>query len=242
MSRWLPERRRARAAWGVDARSVAWLGADGRAFEEAGREEGAPRAAAAVPRGRAVDVIASGELAVHWLQHPPEGARTLAELRLAAAARCAHLFGGTAASWWVAGDWETRRPFVCGAVPLSVAEPLRRVAQQQGLQLHWHTAWSVLACARARTIPDHGWSAWRSPSRVLLWHCTQGEVDAITSLVVAAAATRAEIEGQLDMHMRLESARGAAAEAAVHWVEAAPAGGTEALAALRLAPLLEDVA
>lgn len=242
MSRWLPERRRSRAAWGVDARSVAWHGADAVAVEEAGREEGALRAAAALPRGRTVDVIASSELAVHWLQHPPEGARTLAELRLAAAARCAHLFGGTAASWWVAGDWDTRRPFVCGAVPLTVVEPLRRAAQEQGLRLRWHTAWSVLACAHARGIPDEGWSAWRTPSRVLLWHCAHGVVDAISSLVVTADTPGADVDDQLQMHMRLERAHsGATAEAPLHWVDAA-AGGTEALAALKLAPLLEGIA
>lgn len=244
MSLWpLERRRRLRPVWGADAQGLAWHARAGAsAVETAEHGAGANQALAAAHGARQIHVIASNALAVHWLQQPPAATRTLAELKLVAAARCAHLYGGMPADWWIAGDWTTRRPFVCSALPRALAEPLQQACEAQGARLRWHSAWSVMCSARSRSFPDYGWSAMRSPQRVLLWHCTGGHVDAITSVATTPEACRAEVRAALEVQIKLESASAmAASPPQVHWADT-PECTREATAALALGALLEKAA
>lgn len=236
MSLWPLERRaRGRAVWGMDAQALAWRTAEGSVqlgeLAEAGRA-----ALAATQAAPHVDVIASNALAVHWVQQPPSSARGLEELKLVARARCAHLYGGTPTDWWIAGDWSSRRPFVCSALPRALAEPVQRTCEAQGVRVRWHSAWSVMCSARARSFPADGWSAMRSPQRVMLWHCTRGQVDALSGVSTTPEASRAELDAALQLQIKLESVGGGGAQP-VHWADT-KASRNEAAAALLLADLL----
>lgn len=242
MSRWRFERA-PRHVWGVDAQGVAWAARDrGLQVDTADHGEDCAQALAHSRGAARIDAIASNDFAVHWLQQPPSAVRTLEELKLVAATRCARLFGGTPADWWIAGDWSIRRAFVCSALPRAVAEPLERACQAQGARLHWHSAWSVMCSARADRFPDEGWSAMRSARRVMLWHCSGGRVDAITSVATAPDVSGEQLAVAIEVQMKLESAGGAAAPGALHWADPAGRSAREAVDALALAPLLEGAA
>jgi hypothetical protein len=225
--------------WGLDAQGIAWQGEGGPQCVPHG--EGAAALALARP-GVPIDIVVGSDLAVHWVQQPPAATRSLPELQLVAAARCAHLHGGAPGHWWVAADWNTRRPFVCAALPRGVAQPLQDACAARGIAARWHTAWGVVASAAAAEFPDDGWSALRTPQRVLLWHCSGGRVDALTGFGVAADADAAKVEALLAVSMQLEAAgSGFDAQGAVRWSGAGPQGAgfaREALASLALGSLM----
>jgi hypothetical protein len=185
-----------------------------------------------------VHVIAANDLAVHWLQQPPVATQSLQELRQVASARCARLYGGDPEDWWIAGDWSATRPFVCAGLRRSATTAIEQAIAEHGARATWHTAWAVASAAHANHIPGDGWSAIRSPRRVLLWHCSGGQVDALASVAVEPDASAAQIEAQARLQVQLEALAGPAdAESPIHWVAGTEPRGTdpcEALAALHL--------
>lgn len=242
MSLWRPRwlHRRARVAWGLDARELAWRPA-GDAVAAALRAAHAvalPQALAQITPGTRVDVIAGADIAVHWLQTPPASVASLDELRLVAAARCAHLHGGAPTDWWVAADWNASAPFVCAAVPYSLVTPLQQKFTTAGVAPCWHTAWGVTCGSKVNSFPAEGWSALRSPSRVLLWHCRDGRVTCMSTHSVAPGTGDEEAKAQALRHIRIEGLRDSSlASEPLHWVTMAGAlddGVNEAVAALRL--------
>jgi hypothetical protein len=238
VSRWLHSRA-ARAVWGMDAQSLAWTGTSGQ-VESSAHADGPVLALGASP-GAIVDVIVANTAAVHWIQQPPAQTRSFEELRLVAAARCAHLFGGAPADWWVTGDWTTRRPFVCAALPRAMTRPVQDAVDAHGGSLRWQTAWTLWCSARGCSAPDEGGSALRSARQVLLWHCRGGHVDTLAAFAVTASTAAEEIDTGVVMHMQLEAAGGGPAQpGAVHWADTGDAAALESEAhfALALAPLL----
>lgn len=236
MSRWRPSRRARPALCGIGAASIAWR--DAGALRLADPAEAASAFAA---MSGTIDVVAGNDLAVHWMQQPPAAVRSLQELQLVAAARCAHLHGGAPTDWWVAADWSLRHPFVCAALPRATTARLQERAR--GASLRWHTAFGIVVERGARSLPDEGWSALRTPLRVLLWHCTRGRADALTGFAVAPDAPHAAVEAQVGVHLQLEAAASdSPVDQRLHWcASAGPAGGasTEAEAALALGQLLQ---
>lgn len=242
MSRWRLERMRSsKAVWGADMHGLAWHNLGEASVQIGSHQDGAARALTDPHGARHLDVIASTDLALHWLQQPPSATRTLEELKLVAATRCAHLFGGNPAEWWIAGDWTARRPFVCSALPRAVVATLQHACQARRTQLRWHSAWSLVASAHARHFPHDGWSAMRSPSRLTLWHCTAGHVDAMATLSIATQATDTEVAHALELQMKLECAAGTP-PGKVQWAVDMPRASRDSVAALALAPLLEVAA
>jgi hypothetical protein len=247
VSLWRPRssRRSARVAWGLDARDLAWRPAgDGAgAARRAAHAEALPQALAQLPRGTGVDVIAGNDVAVHWLQAPPPSVASLDELRLVAAARCAHLYGGAPQDWWVAADWNATAPFVCTALPYSVVAPVRQKLVTARAVARWHTAWGVACGINASTFPSEGWSALRSPNRVLLWHCREGRVDCLNMQGVATDTTDEDANAQALQQIRVEYMRDASlAGETLHWASMTSRNGneaSEAVAALGLGALLE---
>lgn len=238
MSRWqLSGRRSARAhVWGLGAQRLAWL--QGGAPAAAAHADALTQAAKSLEAGQQVHVIAANELAVHWLQQPPAATQSLQELRQVASARCARLYGGAPEDWWIAGDWSATRPFVCAGLRRSATTAIEQAVAERGARATWHTAWAVASAAHANNIPDDGWSAIRSPRRVLLWHCSGGQVDALGSVAVEPDASAAQVETQARLQMQLEALAGPAdAAGSIHWVARTAPHGTdpcEALAALHL--------
>jgi hypothetical protein len=183
---------------GVDGQHLAWMvrdasngqwTADGLAHS--GRLHAAARSAAAQlrrhqPRLRTIDVVVGADLARHWVQTPPASVASLAELQQIAQARRAHLFGNTfgdaAQTWWIAGDWDARRPFVCAAMPAALCADVQAALANAGLTPRWQTLWGLLAQSPPQALPADGWCALRSTSRMLVWHCAGGQVRALLTL------------------------------------------------------------
>lgn len=238
MSRWRLSRRRAAPTlvWGLGTQQLAWM-RDG-APTAAAHADALAQAAKNLEAGQQVHVIAANELAVHWLQQPPAATQSLQELRQVASARCAHLYGGATEDWWIAGDWSATRPFVCAGLRRSATAAIEQAIAERGARATWHTAWAVASAAHANNIPDDGWSAIRSPRRMLLWHCSGGQVDALASVAVEPDASAAQVEAQARLQVQLEALAGPAdAASSIHWVADTVPHGTdtcEALAALRL--------
>lgn len=237
MSRWLPERARSTAVvLGLDARQLARAWRDASGLDRVAVHDWRDNPAAAVraaldgadaagpaPGLRAVHLIAGGDLAFHWLQTPPAALASLAELHQVAQARCVHLYGP--GNWLVTGDWQASHPFACAAISLGELAPLCQALQARRLALHWHTPWSLLSARAARAFPADGWSAARTPRQVLLWHCTAGQVDALTALPASPGEDAGATAARALQHMRIESSRTQHLAAGVlHWLDLAPAG------------------
>lgn len=239
MSRWplegLRRPARRRVIVGLDAQGMAWRFDGMSPSSVVDTTETAALAQQLVPRAH-VDVIVANDVAVHWLQTPPAGVQSLKELRQIAAARCAHLFGGVPAAWWVAGDWSASRAFVCAGLPLDRVGPLQRALTDGGARTTWHTAWGLLCSARARTLPADGWSAMHHAGRMVVWCCRHGRVTALNAVHLGAKADEAEAEMALAQWQRIEALRDPElVPGPVHWARL-PTGESHAgSAALALA-------
>lgn len=242
MSRWRFEwwrrRVRQRVCVGMAADGMAWQVDGSLPASTATANEVSALAQQLAPRAR-VDVIVADDIAVHWLQTPPAGVRSLSELRQVAAARCALLFGGQPAGWWVAGDWSATRAFVCAGLPLERVGPLQRTLAHAKAQTTWNTTVGLLLGSQAATCPADGWSAARCAGRVVAWHGREGLVTALSCLNVGAQANAAEARAAVAQWQRMEALRDPAlAAGSVHWVELPPPAAVSGGAALALAPWL----
>lgn len=216
---WLHRRARRRVFVGLDAHGMAWQFNGAPPSSVATTTEASALAQKLLPRTR-VDVAVANDVAVHWLQTPPDGVRSLAELRQIAAARCAHLFGGLPERWWVAGDWNANRPFVCAGLPMDRVDPLQRALTQAGAAVHWHTVWGLLCSTQARSMPAEGWSAVRSGGRVVAWHCRRGRVTSLHAVNVGEQASDAQRDEAVAQLLRIEALRDPAlASGPVHWAQ-----------------------
>lgn len=167
-----------------------------------------------------VDIIACNDTALHWLQAPPASVLSFAELQLVARARCAHLYGGSPTDWRIAADWQTSRPFMCAAVPQEAALKIEQELSMLGLTPRWHSAWSVLCCAGPYTFRPNGWSAVRTLTRVMLWHCRAGHVDCFTAWAVSPTEGSASAARRAIQQMRVENSRsGHTAADALQWLD-----------------------
>lgn len=205
---------RAQLAWVQDASTVPclanWSYRDGPA---------APLQALGAKPGF-IDVIAGNDIALHWVQAPPVSVASFAELRLVAQARCAHLYGGAAHDWSVAGDWHAGRPFVCAALPKDVVLGIEQQLAEFKLVPRWHSAWSILTGGMARAFPSDGWSAVRSPARVVLWHCGGSQVDVMATWPVDAREDSATAARRAVQQMHLEISRsGHVDDVDLHWLD-----------------------
>jgi hypothetical protein len=182
------------------------------------------------PSPQALDVVVAGDLAVHWLQVPPADVASLSELKLVAAARCAHLHGGSPQDWWVTGDWSVTRAFVCAGLPRELIGTIARLAEDARLPVRWHTAWST--ALRTGRWPADGWSALRTPSGVTLWHSREGLVDCLAARAVDPRAASADVAVQCLGQLQIESLRDSRLLAGtLRWWEACTVEATQALPA-----------
>lgn len=234
MSRWLPDRLRPSrlAVVGLDGNTSAW------------REAGTARLALASGAAEAIGgrtgprqwlLVAGLDLAVHWVQSPPAGLRSLPELRQVAAVRCAALHGGDPQDWWVAGDWNARRDFVCSALPRTTANAWLAEAGARGVRLRWLSTWLAACSAKSAAVPPDGWSALRTPSRVITWHCRQGRVNCVFDIGVSGDEGAPDLARRTAQQIRLACLRQPhLKEGPVWWPEdpALGAQATEAQAAL----------
>lgn len=123
---------------------------------------------------RTARIVVGNDLARHWLLDPPKGAASLREIQAVAQARFAELFAEPIDDWLVAGDWRTKHPFVCVALPKWV------VAATRGTDLGTLRATLVTsALGRAlelfrRKLPNTGWCCVRTPRSLALMYLRGG--------------------------------------------------------------------
>jgi hypothetical protein len=198
-------------------------------------DEAVEQAGPALQAATTVEVIAANDLAVHWVQTPPAALASFKELRQVAQARCAHLYGGTPDDWRIAGDWNAHHPFVCAALPAAVAAAVDREFAKHKLGARWHTAWGVASSGLAREFPAHGWSALRSPDRLLLWHCSGGRVDRMAGLACDINDGPDQLTAKAKQQIQIEASRAdCAAEGSLNWLDLAGTLSADRLGAERL--------
>lgn len=226
MSRSRPSRAARRPALAVDRHQLAWTRDSAAGNPLFGScpyvREPAPELRDAVEglRRGLIDIVAGNDLALHWVQTPPASLASFAELRLVAQARCVRLHGGTASEWRIAADWRADRPFVCAALPETVCAQIEQLLSPYKLVPRWHSAWSVLSSGMSKGLPADGWSAVRSPARVVLWHCRDAQVDCMASWGVDPQQSGADAAQTALQHKQLEIARaGHADEGGLHWLD-----------------------
>lgn len=224
MSLWPPRFRAPAAtlALGLDLRQLAWIKGESAAAEisTADHAEGVIAALVDAPDGAQLDIIAAADVAKHWLQVPPSSVRSLRELKLVAAARCAHLYGGSAGDWWVTGDWNSRRPFACAALPHSVAAPLASQFATRRGRVRWRTTWAIACSAFPAEFPADGWSALVSPAHAVVWHCRNGDVNCMGTVAIDPLASQPQRAEFVLQHIEVESRRCTDAPVAnVHWLD-----------------------
>lgn len=90
-------------------------------------------------------------LADEWLRFfmvaPPSNAASLEDCRAAVEMRFQTLYGESTAGWSIQADWTARHPFLTCALPIAVADGLRRLARDHQLALieikpHFIAAWN----------------------------------------------------------------------------------------------------
>lgn len=217
MSRWLRE---AGATWrarplviGLDAQCAAWqLPGEPAVRSTAPADLGADLAGRRV---LSMLLVASPDIAVHWVQ-PPAAAASLQELRQVAQVRCSQLFGGTPVSWRVAGDWHAGHPFACAALPESFASTVEGALAPLDVPLHWQTAWGLLGAHAPQRFPGNGWSVLRTPRRLMVWECRDGRPQSLACLHAAPGASSEALAAQAWGHVQLASAGAAAAAQVSH--------------------------
>lgn len=242
MSLWRPKS--VRTAWGLDAHQLAWRAEVGSRPRCARHAQALVQALADLPAGAGVDLVAGNDVSVHWLQTPPTSVASLEELKLVAAARCAHLYGGSPQDWWVTGDWSATEPFVCAALPYSTISPIQQALDAAKVQVRWKTAWAAVCAAHAHTFPADGWSALRSPARMMVWHCRQGRVDCLATHGISPDASDEGLTAQALQFAQIQALRDARlSSGSVHWIALPAEPGvnpSEAESALALGERLES--
>lgn len=216
MSRWLPNRlRRTVLALGLDAQSLAYAWQDTKGLEHVTVHDWRADPVTTVrhilmqgsagSRKNSVHLIAGAGLAFHWIQAPPKALASLAELRLVANSRCSQLYGD--GDWMVVGDWNAQRPFVCAAIARGTLSALCEALQAHDLAIHWYTSWGLLCSLQHRVFPSNGWSAIRTPGQILMWHCSAGLLDSLTTLPASIEEDAVRATDRALQHMRIETLR-----------------------------------
>lgn len=206
MSRWLRDRLRPPPARviGIDARSSTWRrGVTVMTAPSAGVTADGARAS----ESRSWLLVVGLDLAVHWMQAPPGGLASFAELRQAASARCAQLHGGEPGDWWVAGDWDLGRSFVCAALPRDTVRPWVDAAQAAGVSLRVETTWTAACAVFPQQLPDNGWVAMTTPGHTMAWHLARGRVNSVLDVPLGAAPMDGDAARRAEPAIRLARLR-----------------------------------
>lgn len=142
------------------------------ALQEAAKAMGAQPAAG-------VRVLLADGVVRYWLQAVPQRLGSLRELQAVAGARCGQLYGGGAAAWHVAGDWQARGQFVCAAVPHWIM-----AAVMQAVPGTPHVSSLVAQCLRSGWVTSRrdGWLCLTLPGTGVLLSVALGRIASLRVL------------------------------------------------------------
>ncbi len=167
-----------------------------------------------------VQVLVCADLCRHFVQQPPAGLRSLAELQSLSAARASQLFGSKPAEWSVVADWSLVRPFVCAAMPAALLQALQQAAAELSLSL---TVESAVLAALERVMPlapAEGFMGWVTPRAAVLAHVGPLGVTALRCLRRAADLATADLMALLAREVVQEGLRANLQGRALHLVNA----------------------
>ena len=171
---------------------------------------------------QAITVCLSSGLVRHWLQTPPAGTRSLAELHAVASARASALMGGLPSeSWLVSGAWDFQRPFVCTALATRWAPLLQAI---QGTHRNTRTVHAFgLAYAHCdAALPKDGWLAILVGDGLQLMHRKDGLVTSLRSVALAQFEVQADLEAAVVAEWHREQLRTQEAAGVLHGFSVQP--------------------
>lgn len=155
----------------------------------------------------ALRVATGSSLSRHWLQTPPDGIRSLRELKALVHARADQLFGADP-GWRVAGDWATKRSFVCAALPAAVEEWAIGLATAMGIPLQLATPFSSWLNAESRSIPSDGWCVALEADVAHMLHVKAGSPVYLRTVNLQPSQKPADLQATLDAELRRSAALG----------------------------------
>ncbi len=165
--------------------------------------QGAVQAMAVQP-ATDVRVLLADSVVRYWLQAVPQRLGSLQELQAVAGVRCGQIFGGGAAAWHVAGDWQTRGLFVCAAVPRWIMETVTQV-MPGSLSVS-----SLLAqCLRSDWVTSQrdGWLCLTLPGTAVLLSLTHGRIASLRVLPLPAHQAADEVLDLAALELQREALR-----------------------------------
>lgn len=190
--------------WGASAQTLALTRLDGSAGVDAIVPALHAVLADAACAGWPLSVVLADDLARLWQVAPPPACARMGDLQAAAALRFQSLFGGTAAGWKIAADWDPLRPFLAAAMPDALLSALEHAAQER-------------RCTLVQVVPQFvaALNQWRRVRRADAWFglchggvltvavCRQGALEGIRAALVPHDAGR----DWLDAHVAREALR-----------------------------------
>jgi len=158
-----------------------------------------PTPTASVARRTELHVTVDDGLTRSFVVTPPSGARGLHELRAAAAARFAMLYGEPAEHWLLAADWQASTPFIACALPQQLCKEFDRLARTN----RWQLGSVCPALVRSwnedpLAVPGDGWLIVGFGLTLTLAHTGNAQPIALRSLRLPAAPGLADLATLLE--------------------------------------------
>lgn len=173
---------------------------------------------------------------------PPSGTQSLRELRAAAAARFAVLYGESSDQWLLSADWQATAPFIACALPRQLYREIDSLARRNG----WHLDSLRPALVRVwnrlhLSIPANGWLIVGFGQTLTLVHTHDAQLAGLRTLRLPEAPALADLVTLIEQE-RLRTPMPTAARdrqsllwtGAADWLPAAPTFGGLASRALPL--------
>jgi len=158
-----------------------------------------PARPAAGARRTELHVTVDDGLVRSYVVTPPNGARDLQELRAAAAARFAVLYGESAEPWLLAADWQASAPFIASALPRQLCRQLDSLARTNRWQLGSVCPALVRSWNREPlAVPDDGWLIVGFGLTLTLAHTCNAQPVALRTERLPAAPGLAELATLLE--------------------------------------------
>jgi len=155
------------------------------------REHASPRAG--------LRTIVRDECARYFVVEPPDNARRMNDLQLAARLRFEGLYGDTLAHWALDADWRATRPFIACAIPVQAITVVASAARtcrlrDTGVTTEFTSNWN----AQRRRMPDRrAWVVHLGRQTDVVAACASGSVAAVSMVSGARPVAVADMVDEI---------------------------------------------